>query len=259
LNALLLRPRFVTGLYHAGEPTYNAIFSFSYVISAYNLIPGRPTQTNQIGSPACGGLVLAYDAFNDMGEEADAVYPGSPGGYVSFRGGATWYKAFMAVSSPVSAATIAVHVRVRSGWSSADFIIYVLPATASPQFSVLLLTGTSSSIFCKVFTSSASHSVFVTTPTLNEWHTYACTYDTTSDILAAYMDGSIVGMISATGTSSSTTSLSGSNAQVSIAPDLASHMDLKAAYSFASKKTASEIAELHSLMILDGTPRAFPS
>jgi hypothetical protein len=90
--------------------------------------------------------VPAYDASNDMGEEADAVDPGSPGGYVSFRGGATNYKAYMAVSSPVSEATIAAHVRVRSGWSSADFIILYLPTTASPQFSLFLLTGTSSDI-----------------------------------------------------------------------------------------------------------------
>jgi hypothetical protein len=259
LNAILPGPRFVTGLYRAGEPTYNAMLSFSYVISAYGLITGRPTQTNKIGSSACGGVVLSYGSGGDVSGEAVAVYAGSPGGYASFPGTAGSYYSFVDISSGVSAVTVTAHVRVRWGWTEADIMNMMLPVIVSSQFQWIVLAGSSSQIWCIVFTPSNAYSLLITTPPFNEWHTYACAYDTASDILAAYMDGSYVNMRTASTTSSSTTPESGNSAYISIAPDVGAYMDLKAVYLFRSMKTASEIEDLHNMMILDGTPRAFPS
>jgi hypothetical protein len=257
LNAILPGPRFVIGLYRAGEPTYNAMLSFSYVISAYDLITGTPTQTNKIGSSACGGAALSYGGMTSG--EAVAVYAGSPGGYASFPGTDGSYYEFVEISSGVSAATLTAHIRVRSGWTDADIMHVMLPVIASSQFQWIVLAGSSSQIQCIVYTASNAYSLLITTPPFNEWHTYACAYDTASDILAAYMDGSYVDMRTASTEISSSTPEANNYGFLSIAPEVGAHMDLKAAYFFISKKTAAEIQALHNMMILDGTPRTFPS
>jgi hypothetical protein len=250
---------FVTGLCHAGDLTYDAMFSFSYVISAYNLIPGRPTQTNKIGSPACGGFVLSYDSTS-VGQEADAVYPGSPGGYARIRGGSqTTYRAFMNVASPISGATMAAHVRVRSGWVQSHFMSIMFPATSSTQLQWMVLATDLSTPHCVICSVQSCYAEYFNYLPVNIWHTYACTYDTTSDILAAYFDGALVGTETAIATSTSTTSLSGVSGHMYMADDTDSYIDFKAAYLFSSGKTASQIEELHNMMIFDGTPRAFPS
>jgi hypothetical protein len=258
LSAFLLGPRLVTGLYHAGEPTYNAILSFSYVISAYNLIPGRLAQTNQIGSPACGGIALAYSS-NQIGGEADAVDAGSPGGYASFRATSTLYYHPIGVLTALSAVTLAAHVRVRSGWTGADVMHMFVPAISGSQLNAILLAGQSSQIYCEVYSYDNGAIVAVTSPMVNVWHTYTCTFDTTSDILSAYMDGVLVGTAYTSATSSATEETSGYGGYMSLAPELDTNMDLKAAYAFTTKKDATEVAALHASMILDGTPCAFPS
>jgi hypothetical protein len=250
---------FVTGLCHAGDTYYDAMFSFSYVISAYNLIPGRLTQTDKIGSPACGGVVLSYDSTS-VGQEADAVNPGSPGGYASFRGGSqTTYRAFMNVASPISGATLAVLVRVRSGWVHADFITIMFPATSSTQLQWMVIATDASIPHCIICSVQACHAEYFDYLPVNEWHTYACTYDTTTDILAAYFDGSMVGTKTAIATSTSTTSLSGVSAHMYMADDTDSYIDFKAAYLFSSGKNPSQIEDIHNWMLIQGDPRAFPS
>jgi hypothetical protein len=238
------------------------MLSFSYVISAYELIPGRPGQTKRIGSPGCGRVTLPYaDDYNEIGGEADAVYPGSPGGYTSFRGSApsrTSYDTFVYVASPVAGATISAYVRIRSGWAEADFILMGFPVTTNTQFRMLSLAGLSSQLLCIVQTNSNTNMLSLTFPKVNEWHTYSCTYDTTSDQLASYLDGSLVGTQTAYAESSATTAQA-SFGFMSIAPDQGTYMDLQAAYLFAFKKTPAEIEDLHNMMIFDGTPRAFPS
>jgi hypothetical protein len=244
---------------HAGEPTYGALFDFSYDSSAYNLIPGRPTQTDMIGSSGCGGIRASYDAGSEVSGEADIVNVGSPGAYASFRSTQTQYIASWLQSSSLIGATIAVHMRMRSAtWSMADTILihFKSDSTRMNRFGI---TGTPSigSIFCftETLASGGTESV-ISTGTLTDWHTYACTVDTSANTLSRYLDGVLVATTTGLSISSTAFASPASTRYIYITPDANSDMDIKSLYVFKATKTAAQVAALHNFMLLNGTPCA---
>jgi hypothetical protein len=246
----------VSSCMRAGQAAFGAVLDFSYDSSAFSLISGRPTQAGKLGSTACGGYQAEY-LGPTAGAEADVVNVGSPGGYASSRTGTTKYKYSFTLSTTVSAGTVAAHLRVRSPWTDAMYL--ELPGSTTAHWKHLVLgssgssgTGTGPHIKCSVWSpSSFVAEIIITAPTVGVWTTYACTYSVDSDILRAYMNGALVGTTSAVLQTVSTGSGS-----IGIFPTATANMDVKSAYVFFFQKTATEIADLHNLMITNGTPCA---
>jgi hypothetical protein len=245
---------------HAGEPTYGALFDFSYDSSAYNLIPGRPTQADMIGSSACGGIRASYAAGNQVSGEADVVNVGSPGAYASFRSTQTKYIASWLQSSSISGATIAVHMRMRSAtWSLADTILIDFRSVSGTQMSGFGITGAFSigSIFCYTETmAGVATETVISTGTHTDWHTYTCTVDTVANTVSRYLDGVLVATTTGLSIGSAANASPASTRYMYITPDANSDMDIKSLYVFRTVKTATEVAALHSFMLLNGTPCA---
>jgi hypothetical protein len=245
---------------YAGEPSYGALFDFSYDSSAYSLIPGRPTQTDMIGSSACGGIRASYITGNTASGEADVVNVGSPGAYASFRNTDTEYRATWLQSSSITGATIAIYMKMRSAsWFEADPVLIDFESASGTQLDLFgfIGTGTVGQVSCL----TRSHANAYTTPEISTgthtaWHTYTCTIDTVANTLSAYLDGVLVR--TSTGLSIDSTAFQNpaTPRNINIAQDTNSHMDMKSLYVFRTAKTATEVAALHDFMILNGTPCA---
>jgi hypothetical protein len=240
----------------AGQAAFGAVLDFSYDSSAFSLISGRPTQAGKLGSTACGGYQAVY-LGPTAGAEADVVNVGSPGGYVSSRSGTTKYMYSFTVSAAASGGTVAAHLRVRSSWTDAVYL--ELPGSTTAHWKHLVLgssgsggVGAGLKIKCSLWSPSTFVAeIIITVPTVGDWNTYACTYSVDSDILRGYMNGALVGTTSAVLETVSTGSGS-----IGIFPKLTANMDVKSAYVFFVQKTETEIADLHNLMITNGTPCA---
>jgi hypothetical protein len=245
---------------HAGEPTYGAHFDFSYDSSAYNLIPGRPTQTDMIGSSACGGIRASYRTSSTVSGEADVFNVGSPGAYASFRNTVTDYRATWPQSSSNTDATIAIHMKMRSAsWFEADPVLIDFKSASGMQLDLFgfIGTGTVGKVSCltrsyaNVYTTQE-----VSTGTHTAWHTYICTVDTVANTLTAYLDGVLVGTSTGLAIDGTAFQDPATSRNIDIAQDTDSHMDVKSLYVFLTAKTATEVAALHDVMILNGTPCA---
>jgi hypothetical protein len=246
---------FVASCMLAGQAAYGALLDFSYVSSAFSLVSGRPTQADKLGSNDCGAERTLYEGTT-AGAEANAVNVGSPGGYASSRTGTTKYRSSITVSPAASSGTITAHLRVRSSW--VDALYLELPGSNSAYWKHLALgssgdsgTGTGH-MKCSVWSASSFFAEYIiTTPTIGVWNTYACTYSVSSATLKAYMNGALVGTTSAV-----TQSVSTGFGSIYIFPKANANMDVKSAYVFLSQKTATQITDLHNLMITNGTPCA---
>jgi hypothetical protein len=247
---------------YAGEPAYGAHFDFSYDSSAYSLISGRPTQTDMIGSSACGGIRASYMAGNTASGEADVVNVGSPGAYASFRNTVTDYQATWLQSSSLTGATVSIHMKMRSAsWFEADPVLIDFKSASGAQLDLfgLIGTGTVGRVSCLTRTwNNVYTTLVVSTGTHTEWHTYMCTVDTVANTLTAYLDGVLVGTSPGLAIDSTAFQNPATSRYINIAQDTDSHMDVKSLYVFLTAKTATEVAALHDLMILNGTPCAIP-
>jgi hypothetical protein len=246
---------------YAGEPTYDALFDFSYDSSAYSLIPGRATQTDIIGSSACGGKRASYKTGNTASGEADVVNVGSPGAYASIRNTNTEYQASWLQSSSISGATIAIHMKMRSaGWHEADPILIDFDSVSGTQLDLFGIIGHSTVGKVSCFSNSYSGvntEQQISIGTHTEWHTYICTINTVANTLSSYLDGILVGTRTGLNIDSTPFQNPATTRYIYITPEANSELDVKSLYVFLTEKTATEVAALHELMILNGTPCAF--